>query len=97
MEVERQTHLLVYLVLQLQDLILHAHVELFEVLRGASLHFQLPEFFLGPPATHAALQQDDGGQGASVPPSDQPAPHAPLDDHGLLIEYQLGNTKHKKC
>lgn len=60
-DVEHKTHLLVYLVLQLQDLVFHAHIELFEVLHGAGLHFQLPEFFLGPPATHAALQQDDGG------------------------------------
>lgn len=91
-----QTHLLVYLVLQLQNLVFHAHVELLEVLHGASLHFQLPQVFLGPPATHAALQQDHGGYGASVVPSNQPAPHISLDDHSFLIKHQLERAKQKQ-
>ena len=82
-------HLLVDPALQLHDLVLHAHVQLLEVLHGAGLGPQPLQLASGPQASHAALQEDHGRQVALVASPGQPAPHPALDHHRLLLVQQL--------
>ena len=82
-------HLLVDPALQLHDLVLHAHVELLEVLHRAGLGPQPLQLPPGPQAPHAALQKDHGRQETLVAFPGQPAPHPALDHHRLLLVKQL--------
>lgn len=82
-------YLLVDLSLQLHDLVLHAFVELLEVLHGASFDLQLLQLAPSPHPTDAALQVDDGLQAALVPAAGQPAADALLNDHHLVRPQQL--------
>lgn len=75
--------------LQLHDLVLHALVELLEVLDGASLDLQLLELAPSSHPADAALQVDDGLQAALVPAAGQPAADALLNDHHLVRPQQL--------
>lgn len=88
------TDLVVDLPLQLDDLVLHAHVEAFQVLRRARFDPEGLQRLLGLEPPEAAL--DDNGR-APQPleaPASHPAPHVLLDDGGLVLPEDLAGDKH---
>lgn len=85
-------YLVVHLPLQLDDLVLHAGVELLQVLCRASFDLQLLQLPLGSRASERTL---DGDGGVARPPELlplQPAADALLDDHGLVVQQELRRT-----
>lgn len=82
-------YLVVHLPLQLDDLVLHAGVELLQVFGGASFDLQLLQLTFGAHASEGTLD-DDGGVARSpeLLPL-QPAADALLDDHGLVVQKEL--------
>lgn len=91
----RAADLLVDFPLQLHDLVLHAFVELLEVLHRASFDLQLLQLAPGPHPADAALQVDDGDEAALVPAASQPAPNVLLNDHHFVLPQQLQKDKKK--
>lgn len=82
-------YLVVHLPLQLDDLVLHAHVELLEVLGGARLDLQLLEAPFGKHPAVGALDDDGGGAGLAEAPPHHPAAHVLLDDGGFVVHQEL--------
>lgn len=89
------THLLVDSSLQLHDLVLHAFVELLEVLHGTSFDLQLLQLALGPHPADAALQVHDGAEAALVPAASQPTTNVFLNDDHLVLPQQLQTNMRK--
>lgn len=90
---EVSVYLVVHLPLQLDDLVLHARVELLQVLGRASFDLQLLQLSLGQPASVRTLDDDGGGARSSELLPLQPAAHALLDDHGLVVHEELQETE----
>lgn len=85
----RIPNLIVHLPLQLNNLVLHARVELLQVLRRTRLDLQLLQL---PPGSHAperALDDDGGGPCPQELLPLQPAADHLLDDHGLVVQQEL--------
>lgn len=82
-------YLLVHLSLHLDNLVLHARVELLEMLSRAGLDLQLLQLA---PSKHASVRALDGdGSGARTvefPPL-QPAADIFLNDHGPVVLKEL--------
>lgn len=89
---EVSVYLVVHLPLQLDDLVLHARVEFLQVLGRASFDLQLLQPALGEPASVRTLDDDGGGARPSELLPLQPAAHALLDDHGLVVHEELQET-----
>ena len=83
------TDLVIDLPLQLDNLVLHAHVEALQVLRGARLDPEGLQRLLGLEPPEAAL--DDNGRTPQPleAPASHPAPHVLLDDGGLVLPEDL--------
>lgn len=88
------TDLVIDLPLQLDNLVLHAHVEALQVLRGARLDPEGLQRLLGLEPPEAAL--DDNGRTPQPleAPASHPAPHVLLDDGGLVLPEDLAGDKH---
>ena len=86
--------LVVDLPLQLDYLVLHAHVEAFQVLRRAGFDLEGLQLLLGLEPPEAAL--DDNGRALQPleAPASHPAPHVLLDDGGLVLPEDLAGHKH---
>lgn len=82
-------HLIIHLPLQLDDLVLHAGVELLQMLGGASFDLQLLQLPFGSPASERALDDDGGGARSPELLPLQPAADVLLDDHGLVVQEEL--------
>lgn len=84
-----QPYLFIHLPLELDNLVLHAGVELLQALGGARLDLQL----LAPPAgLQAAVRTLDHDRSVALLPEPlplQPAAHSLLDQRGLVVEQEL--------
>lgn len=85
------TYLLIHLPLQLHHLVLHADVELLEVLYLACLDAEGLELAPGLEAAPVALQHHGGGPGPAEPHAGQPAPGELLQDGGFVLHQHLQN------
>lgn len=82
-------HLIVHLPLQLDDLVLHTRVELFQMFGRTRFDLQL---FQLPFSAHAPVRTLDDDGGVACPPELpplQPATDSLLDDHGLVVQQEL--------
>lgn len=82
-------NLIVHLPLQLNNLVLHACVELLQVLCRTRLDFQLLQL---PPGLHTpecALDDDGSGTCPQELLPLQPTADPLLDDHGLVVQQEL--------
>lgn len=88
---ERSTsrYLVIHLPLQLNDLVLHAMVELLKVFGRARLDLKLLQLPFGSHPSVSALDDDGGVSGSTVLPPLQPAQHMLLDDGGLVVHHEL--------
>lgn len=82
-------YLIVHLPLQLDDLVLHAGVELLQMFGRASFDLQLLQLPFGARASERTLDGDGGVARSSELPPLEPAADALLDDHGLVVQKEL--------
>lgn len=82
-------YLVVHFPLQLNDLVLHARVELLQVLGRASFDLQLLQLPFGVHASEGALDGDGGVAGSSKLLPLHPAAYILLDDHRLVMQQEL--------
>lgn len=79
------TYLLVDLPLKLDHFVLHANVELLQVLRRAGLDLQRLQLLPGLPAPVITLQDDGGTSDPSETGAGQPAAGVFLEDGGFVL------------
>lgn len=82
-------HLIVHLPLQLDDLVLHTRVELFQMLSRTRFDLQLLQLPFSTQAPERTLDDDGGVACSSELLPLQPAADALLDDHGLVVQQEL--------
>lgn len=83
------TYLLVDLPLKLDHFVLHANVELLQVLRRAGLDLQRLQLLPGLPAPVITLQDDGGTSDPSETGAGQPAAGVFLEDGGFVLGEDL--------
>lgn len=94
----RIPNLIVHLPLQLNNLVLHARVELLQVLSRTRLDLQLLQLPLGSHAPERALDDDGGGPCPQELLPLQPAADHLLDDHSFVVQQELrwGKGTHRQ-
>lgn len=82
-------YLIVHLPLQLDDLVLHARVELLQMFSRTSFNLKLFQLSFSVHASVCTLDDDGSGAFSSELRPLQPAADALLDDHGLVVQEEL--------
>lgn len=85
----RVPNLIIHLNLQLDNLVLHACVELLQVLCRTRLDFQLLQLLPGLRTPERALDDDGGGTCPQKLLALQPTADPLLNDHGLVVQQEL--------
>lgn len=86
-------YLVIHLLLELHDLVLHSDIEVFEVFGRTGLYLELFELALG---TYAAVETlDDNGSisGMEILLSHEPTTDSLLYDNGFVMEQELKRQK----
>lgn len=83
------TDLVIDFPLQLHHLVLHAHVEAFQVLCGAGLYLEGLQLLLGLEHPEGTLDDDGRAPQLLKAPACHPAPQMLLEDGGLVLHEDL--------
>lgn len=86
-------YLVIHLLLELHDLVLHPDIEFFKVFGRTGFYLELFELALGAYAAVETLDDDGSISGTEILLSHKPTTDGLLYDHGFVMEQELRRYK----